>query len=361
MGEGRVLEVLGPSTGGIRRHVAALRDGLTARSWDIDVAGPPGVLDGLGGVDVALSLPSRRRPLRAPQSALALGSVARRYDLLHAHGLTAGWVASIPRRRPPLVVTVHNQVLEPVHGRMAPLLRPLEKDLPRHVDAVIATEASIADHLRGAGAPVLVVAPVGPAPVVRRRATEVRATLGVGGRDPLVVAVGRLDPQKSFATLLEAAALLQSAWPSLRVVIIGEGRSRRELEQRIRDLGLAGAVRLPGESANAADELAAADVVAMCSLWESGPLVVSEALRLGRPVVATPVGHVREVIEDGVSGRLVGIGDVRALAGAIGALLADPAGARRMGEEGHARVEKVLGSDVLLDGVEAVYRRVLHS
>ena len=104
-----------------------------------------------------------------------------------------------------------------------------------------------------------------------------------------------------------------------------------ELTGLIRAKGLEAVVALAGPSDNAPDELAAADVVVIPSVWESGPLVLAEALTLMRPVVATPVGLVPECIREGESGRIVPIGDARALADAVAALLADPAAAARHG------------------------------
>ncbi len=121
---------------------------------------------------------------------------------------------------------------------------------------------------------------------------------------------------------------------------------------------MAGTVTFAGASPEAADELAAADVVAMCSLWESGPLVVAEALALGRPVVATPVGFVPEVIDDGVGGRIVPVGDPAALAAALGDVLADPVAAAGMAEAGRRAAAAVLAPDRLVGDVVKVYEDV---
>ena len=102
--------------------------------------------------------------------------------------------------------------------------------------------------------------------------------------------------------------------------------------------------------------LAAADVVAVPSLWESGPLVVAEALLLGRPVVSTPVGFVPELIDDGrAGGLLVPIGDAEAMASALTRVLADPEEGRRLGEQGRSRVGEQLDPDRLVDAVVARY------
>jgi len=321
---GSVLLVRGPSAGGIRNHLAALADGLRARGWRVRVADPGGG--------------------RAVDQ--------RGVDVVHAHGLRMGWLASLVPRRKPLVVTVHNAVLDDVAGRAAAWQRRLEAALPRRVDAVIATSADVAARL-GDGA--VVIPPVGPAPVVRHDRAVVRAALDVPDGVPLVVVAARLHRQKGLDTLLDAAARL----PGTRIVVVGEGPQEARLRARIHDEGLGAVVTLAGPSANAADELAAADVVAVPSIWESGPLVLAEAMELGRPVVTTPVGFAPELVDDGVTGRVVAIGDDGALADAIATMLADPTASARMAEAGQRRVETWLDRDGAIDEVIDVYRRAM--
>jgi glycosyltransferase involved in cell wall biosynthesis len=275
----RVLHLLGPSAGGIRRHVAFLAEALARRRWSVEVAGPAGVLPEASVVPVPSGVASpgwlaARRALRP---------LAARADLVHAHGLKAGWLASTLRPRPPLVVSVHNLVLDEAAGRGAPFLRALEGWLPRRVDRIVAVSGEVARRFAGARVPVDVVPPAGPPPQPRRSRAEVRRALGAEDR-PLVVTVARLHPQKGLDTLLDAASLLRGA----RLAIVGEGPLEAQLREAVRARGLEGTVLLAGPSAEAADELAAADVVAIPSRWESGPLVAVEAMLLGRPVGATP-------------------------------------------------------------------------
>ncbi len=355
-----MLQVLGPSTGGIRRHVAALRAGLVARGWEVGVAGPAGVLDGLGGLDAVVPVPGGWSPVGAWDAWRGLRAAAVGYDLVHAHGLKAGWVAT-RRRREPLVLTVHNTVLPGQGGRAEPLLRLIERRLPHRADTVIATSTSLGDQLRGHVAPgrLHVVPPVGPAVEPDRPRSEVRVALGAVDGVPLVVGVGRLHAQKGWLDLVAAIAALRPSWPRLAVVVVGEGPAEQELRRSIDRSGLGDVMRLVGPSANTADELAAADVVVVPSHWESGPLVVAEAMALGRPVVATPVGFVPDLVIDGLTGCLVPVGDPDALAAAITLLLRDPEEAERLGFAGRQRVAEVLDPDLLLDAVEAVYRSTL--
>jgi glycosyltransferase involved in cell wall biosynthesis len=282
-------------------------------------------------------------------------------DVVHAHGLKAGWTAALVRQRLPLVVTVHNTVLPGQGGLAEPVLRRLERVLAGRADAVIATSAP----LGGALAPFVdparlwVIPPIGPAPAPGRSTADVRRGFGVPAGAPLVVGVGRLHRQKGWPTLLDAAARLRDLGCDLRVVVVGEGPQEAELRAQIDRLGLAGTVVLAGPVDQAGDVLAAADVVVVPSVWESGPLVLAEAMALGRPVVSTPVGFAPVLVEDGATGRLVPIGDALALAAAVADLLRDATAAAALGRAGAARVGEVLAPDRLADEVVSVYRDVL--
>lgn len=354
----RVLQLLGPSAGGIRRHVAALVDGLAGQGWWSQVSGPAGVMEGIGPQDHVV--PVSISPAALLRGRRALADVVRDVDVVHAHGLKAGWLASTVRGARPLVVTVHNLVLDEAAGRSAAVLRFLEGRLPRRTDAVIAVSPQIADRFAGRpGAErVRVVRPVGPPPVPQRDPARVRADLDISPEAPLVVCVARLHPQKDLPTLFRATAELRASFPDLVVVIVGEGPDEAELKALVSELDVDGTVRLIGPRPQAADEIAAADVVVVSSLWESGPLVVAEALELARPVVSTPVGFVPDLIEDGTSGRLAPIGDAAALAAAVGDMLSDSNRAAALGQAGRESVRRVLGADRLVGDVAKIYDEV---
>ena len=283
-------------------------------------AGPAGVLDDL---DHVVPIPDGMRPDQVLVARRALRPLLDGVDVLHAHGLKAGWVASTVGPRPPLVVSIHNLVLDDVAGRSAALLRLLEERLPGRAEATIAVSGEVARRFAGrAGADrIRVIPPAGPPPVPARASAQVRAELGVGPDEDLVVTAARLHAQKGLHVLLDAAAAVRERRPGLRWFVFGDGPLRAELEDSIASRGLEGSVHLAGSRPDVDSELAAADLVVVTSQWESGPLVVLEALALGRPVVSTEVGLVPEVI-DPSSGRIVPVGDAPRLAEAVVAALA---------------------------------------
>jgi glycosyltransferase involved in cell wall biosynthesis len=167
-----------------------------------------------------------------------------------------------------------------------------------------------------------------------RARDEVRAALaaelgldhGVGSGRALVLAVGRLAPQKGYDVLLDAAR----GWTDLDrpplVVVAGDGPLGPGLQARIEAERLP--VRLLGHRADVPDLLRACDLVVLPSVWEARPLVAQEALRAGRPLVATAVGGIPELV--GEAAVLVGYGDAAALRDAVARLLADPAECARL-------------------------------
>lgn len=351
-----VLLVLGPSAGGIRRHVAVLRDGLRELGWTVTTAGPAGVLDGLGGVDH--EVPVSLSPRDLARAAWALRRAAHGTSVVHAHGLKAGAVVVAAGLRP-RVLTVHNVVLDDAAGTLAPLLRAVEARLPRRMDRTISVSAEIAERLGLLGEPrASVVVPAGPTPTVRAGRAAVRSALGVGDA-PLVATAARMHPQKDLGTFLRAMDHARQRVPDLRVVVAGDGPDAVSVRNERSRLGLDDVVQLLGQRDDVPDLLAAADVVALSSIWEGSPLVVAEAMLLGRPVVATAVGAVPEAIADRVTGRLVPPKDPVALGDAVADVLLDPGAAASMAAAGRDLADERFATRVLVAQVADAYAEIL--
>jgi glycosyltransferase involved in cell wall biosynthesis len=141
-------------------------------------------------------------------------------------------------------------------------------------------------------------------------------------RPPVIIAIGRLVPDKDFSTLLRAFARLEHA--DARLVILGEGPLRRSLEDEARALGLGERLSLPGFTADIGSRLAAARCVAISSRRESFSLVCVEALAYGLPVIATDCGGPSEILNARAFGSIVPVGDPVSLAKAIDGHLAAP-------------------------------------
>src|SRR5204862_1426379 len=162
---------------------------------------------------------------------------------------------------------------------------------------------------------------------------EARAALGLPQDGPIVGCVGRLVPIKDHEMLFQAAARLLRERPDVTFVLAGDGELREGLKARAREL-LGDRCVFLGWVQDLPTLYAAFDVVALTSKLEGTPVSLIEAAAAGKPVVATRVGGVREVVRDGETGLLVSSADPVAVAMSLHTLLDDPEGARRMGEEG---------------------------
>jgi glycosyltransferase involved in cell wall biosynthesis len=174
-----------------------------------------------------------------------------------------------------------------------------------------------------------------------------------------VVSVARLHAQKSLDVLVRAGALVAQRHPDVRVAIAGDGPERSRLEALVEELRLGGVVSLLGARDDAIDLMAAADVVAFTSSWESGPLTLLEAGSVSAAVVSTPVGFVPDIVETGRSGVLVPVGDVDATAAAIMEYVDDPTAAGAMGNALQRAVVPRLDRTGPLAAVEAVYAHIV--
>jgi glycosyltransferase involved in cell wall biosynthesis len=170
-----------------------------------------------------------------------------------------------------------------------------------------------------------------------RSGHDVRAELGIPREAPVVATVCQLRPEKALDLLVEAAGLVRREFPEVRVLIAGDGGEEPRLREQIAAAGLQENVLLLGTRRDVPDVLAAADVAVCSSDFEGTPLSVMEYMAAGRPVVATRVGGLPELITHGVHGLLFERRDVEGLAGAVAELLRDPVRRRQMGEHARAR------------------------
>lgn len=271
------------------------------------------------------------------------------YDVVHTHsskagilGRVAAWLAGVP-------VVVHT-----THGwgfnRHQPwhvywLYVWLERLCARFSNAIIVVGTPNRDEglELGIGRPQqyrlirsgIEVQAYRDADISREAARE---RLGLPQDAFVIGSVGRLGEQKAPLDLLAAFAPVAAAEPRARLVYVGDGPLRGELEAAVARAGLDGRVHLAGLRRDVPDLLRAFDVFALASHWEGLPRVFPQAMAAGLPIVATQVDGAPDVITPGENGWLVPVGDMATMAERLGALAADPATARRMGAAGRARV-----------------------
>ena len=177
------------------------------------------------------------------------------------------------------------------------------------------------------------------------------------GVSQIVLAAGRLSPEKGFDVLIESAATICHQNPTVGAALFGDGALRGALERQVAKLGLTHRVVLPGFRSDLDSLIGAADVIVLSSFTEGLPNVALEASAAGVPVVATAVGGTPEVIADGETGFLIPPGKAEPIAAKIGELLRDPGLRARMGVAGRARMQKLF----TFESQANAYLRLLHS
>ena len=340
----RVLQVVTRmNVAGPARHVLALSAALRKRGFDTLIAyGTPEPDEGelLPGLDEpSMRVASLRRPLdpAADQRAITdLTRLMRRYQphVVHTHLAKAGALGRSAARRigtRAIVHTFHGHVLEGYFASPSNAASVLaERGLARHTSALVAVSTSTRDELLalGIGRPErwhVVPLALDLAQVSERTVdpVEARGWLDVPAGVPVVGIVGRLVPIKNHVLFIEAARRILLERPDVVFAIAGDGELRAMLESEAHRV-LGDRVRFLGWVSDLGLLYAALDVVVLTSLNEGTPVALIEAMAAGRPVVATDVGGVSEVVRDDARGSLVPSGDAEAVARAVLRILEAP-------------------------------------
>jgi glycosyltransferase involved in cell wall biosynthesis len=258
--------------------------------------------------------------------------------------------------------TYHGHVLEGYFSAPASkAFREIERRLARITDVLIAVSPDIRDELveAGIGRPsqwavvplgleldALLASDLSPG--------EGRGRIGLDDDGPVVAIVGRLAPVKDHELFIRAAALLASSHPDLTVVVAGDGPLRSELE-RTAKARLGGRVRFLGWVQDLEALYAAVDVIALTSKNEGTPVALIEAGAARRVVVATDVGGVRDVVQDGATGYVVPAASAQAVSDAVSRLLSDPQRRREMGARAREWVRDRFSLHRLVDDMARLY------
>jgi glycosyltransferase involved in cell wall biosynthesis len=307
-----------------------------------------------------LGIPTLPVPMRASLSPLAIARARRALrrcapDLVHLHTGRANWVGGIAAATLSLPAITTRRMDRAV--RPGPRTRWLYRRGVRHA---VAISPAVQARLLAGGVPEertrVIPSAVDPDALhsARDRA-EVRRELGAEGDDCCLLVLAHLSRRKGVDVLLDALARLDAPRPPLWIA--GDGEERASLEARCAQPGLS-TVRFLGRRADKADLLLACDVVVMPSRAEGLGVAALEALACARPVVASRVGGLADLLDDS-TGRLVPPEDPAALAGALDALIRDPALRERLGGAGPARVRRGHLPEQMAAAYESLYRDVL--
>jgi glycosyltransferase involved in cell wall biosynthesis len=360
----RIVEVLATGTsGGAQEHLYSLVTRIDPARYDVSV--------------VALSAGSAVRKLQRagvavlviddPDDTIAVGALAAhlaevRADVVHAHMYRAETVAAravmalgeAGQRRPYLVATVHSSRVRSEADRET------LRELTPSFDRLIAVSRAIETKLEHEGRAIVPISLIhNGVDLQRYDRQEPCCTLpeeyGMEPGSKIVGVVARLEPEKGHPTLLEAWPQVLRRVPDAYLLIVGEGGRWDALEAQARQLRIAHRVVFTGRRDDVPAVTAALDVAVLPSYREAQGLTILEAMALSRPVVASNVGGIPEMIEDGVTGLLVPPRDPDALAAAIVRLLTDHPLADTLGRAGHDLVHDRFCIELMVSAVESIY------
>lgn len=367
------------NVGGPAIHVMHLSQGLAASYPTLLVHGDVADDEGDMTAEVAArgvrlhrlaGLGRSLRPWDDLTALLALYRLFRRLRPLIVHTHTAkagtlGRIAALAARVPIRVHTFHGHVFRGYFGRATTAAFLLiERVLARVTTRIVTVSGTQADELahefRICPREKVQVIPLGldlerfaPERTAGLRG-EFRDELRAGDR-PVISIVARLAPIKNHTLLFDAVSQLVRAGRDPVVAVVGGGSEEMSLRASVTSMGLDGHVRFVGWRTDLARVYAGSDVVALTSNNEGTPVSLIEALAAGRAVVATDVGGVRDVLENGRLGLLVPPGDADALAGALGRLLDDESLRASLGAAGMSSVPARFGSPRLVADMKQLY------
>ena len=361
----RIVEVLATGTnGGAQEHLFGLISRMDTTRYDVSV--------------VSLSAGSAVRKLQHaevtvlviedPDDSIAVGALAAhlaevRADVVHAHMYRAETVAAravialgeAGQRRPYLVATAHSSRVRSEADHRA--LLELTPNFDRLIAVSKASEAKLIAEGRAVLVPVSLI--YNGVDLQRYDHQEACCTLpdeyGMEPGSQIVGVVARLEPEKGHPTLLEAWPGVIRAVPDVYLLIVGEGSRRDALEAQARELRIAHRVVFTGRRDDIPAVTAALDVAVLPSYREAQGLTILEAMALSRPVVASNVGGIPEMVEDGVTGLLVEPRDAQGLTTALVRLLTDHPYADTLGRAGHDLVHDRFCIELMVQAVESIY------
>jgi glycosyltransferase involved in cell wall biosynthesis len=368
----RVLQLITSlERGGAENHLLALLTHADRQAFAVETA----VLSGEGELVPIFrhaGIPVHLLKARNRFDPLALGRLVRllrdgHFDILHSHlfraDIYAGLaMARLGEHRPLLVSTRHNDD----RFFLNPFVGLVHYGVSAQQDLIIA----ISDHIarftvsRGVRHPERVrrvyhgiEPPVTAA--LEREGQRIRQELGIGPDAFLVGNVGRLALQKGQRHLIAAMPLLLERVPHARAIIAGGGDLEDYLRELASEIGVADRVHVLGPRKDVPALMHAIDVFVMPSIWEGFGLVLLEAMAAGRPIVASRVATIPEVVADGETGLLVPAGDPLALAVALAELAEQPERAARFGAAGRERLRRQFSLEKMVGDTELLYRELL--
>jgi len=291
-----------------------------------------------------------------------------KYDIVHTHNSKAGFIGRLAAKIAGVPIIVHT-----IHGfafheyERSPrriLFICLERFAAKFTDKLI----TISEPLRqwgldlGIGKPERYVTIYSGIEIdkfqVKIDIEEKRRQFGIKSTDLVVGVVSKLWEGKGHKCILQAARNVITKVPNVKFMFVGEGYLREELEALTQQLGLNNHVIFSGFRTDLPELTSTFDIAILASFFEGLGRVLLEAMVLGKPVIATKVGGIVDVVDDGKTGILVPPNDSNALAGAIVRLLSDDDLRKKMGKAGKEKIDAKFSAQTMVSQIEKVYEEL---
>ncbi len=374
----KVMYVVRPVEGGIREHLKVLIQYFKP-SYDLVVVCPfRGVLiesfQGAGARIIPLEIREKLNPFRDFHQALCLARIIQKEkpDIIHLHGFKAGFLgrlSSLGFSKIPVVLTVHNYYAYPEKS-LIPFyfFKKSEKLLSRRVSRIITVSDALKDNLTHTmgicdekitriynGIDYVRFQDNGKKDREEKN-DSYKVRLGIPPGVPLIGTAARMAPQKGLGIFLEAANIIIREGRSCLFLLAGDGPMKQELENRAKDLNLEERVIFPGKVEDIVGFLSCLDLFVLPSLSEGLSITLLEALAAEKPVVASRVGGVSEIVIDGITGGLVPPGDPVSLASKVIEFLDNPKQSKIMAIQGSQRVKDYFNLQDMVKRTDDLYK-----
>jgi glycosyltransferase involved in cell wall biosynthesis len=372
----KILHVAATTTGGIGLLLLYLAKHIDKKKFDVTVAFGPGyILDKeffKERITVYTISTSRKiAPFSIVKGFFQIYRLIKekRFDIVHSHTSVGGLIGRVAGKLagvPVVIWSIHGFASHEGQNRFKKYIFLLiEKVLDKFTDHYVAVSEALKKE--GIQNRILTSNKV----TVIHNGIELRnynknfnviqkkKELGIEMSRTIIGTVTRFEPQKAIHDFLVAVSYVKKIYPDIKVVIAGDGPLRREIEKLINDLKLNDNITLLGWRNDVPEILAVLDIFCQSSLWEGCPMVLLEAMAVGKPIIATNVGGVKEIVEDDNTGILVPPADPKAMADAIVKLINNKEKAIEMGMSGRRRVESFFNMDSMLAQYEKLYQDLL--
>ena len=293
------------------------------------------------------------------------------YDIIHTHNSKAGFIGRLAARLagvPVIIHTVHGFAFhdqEPIWRQV--LFRALESAASRWCDKMIFISQPLIDWAlreRIVNKDKIIKIYSGIEldqfqPVTKDIKNQIRTKWGLGPHDSVIGIVSKLWEGKGHAVLIEAFQEIKNRINEAKLVIVGEGYLQDHLSDLVQRYGLNESVLFTGFQKNVSEIIATFDVAILPSFFEGMGRVLLEAMAMEKPVVASRVGGIPDLVDDGLNGFLISPGDVKELSDAIMKVLTDKDMADHMGKQGRKKVTDQFSAETMVQSIEKIYTQCL--